>query len=131
MKQDIPRTLTEKINWLFENIRHPNGKEYTYMEVEERTSASGYRVSAPYIWNLRKGKSDNPSWLILRGLAQFFGISVTYFYDDHLNDDKLLRVKLEAAMQNDEVQEIAIRVTKMEESQRHSLLEFWRAFMEK
>ena len=78
MNQDIPCTLSEKINWLFENIRNPNGKEYTYIEVEKGTAALGYRVSAPDLWNLRQGKSDNPSWLIVRGISQFFGFFIIY-----------------------------------------------------
>ncbi len=81
------------------------------------------------IWNLRKGKSDNPSWLVLRGLSEFFGISITYFYDDKLNDDKLRKVKLEAAMENDEVGEITLRVSKMENSQRRTLLEMIRTIV--
>ena len=128
MAKATPKTLSQKIDWLFDNIHRPDGKEYTYQEVENATRELGYPISAPYIWNLRKGKSDNPSWMVLQTLARFFGISVTYFYDESLNDEKLRMVKLEALMNLKDVEEIAFRASKMTTHKRKTLLEMMRAF---
>ena len=48
-----------------------------------------------------------------------------------MNYEKLLKVKLQAVMQNEEIQEIAIRASRMEKSQQHSLLGLIRSFMDK
>ena len=127
----VPRTLPEKIDWLFENLRRPDGKEYTYRDVESGTDKVGYRVSAAYLCNLRKGKCDNPGWLVLRSLAQFFGVSVTYSYDGNLTSESLNNFKYEAMMQDADVEEITLRASKMGKAQRRSLLEMMRTFMKK
>src|SRR6266536_1249061 len=67
------RTLADKLDQLFRTV-HPRGRgEYSYGEVakaiEER---GGPTVSATYIWQLRKGRRDNPTKRHLEALADFF-----------------------------------------------------------
>ncbi len=71
--------ITEKINFLFATKLSPNGDEYKYEEVARGT---GNTVSPSYVWNLRKGKKDNPSREKIEALAKFFGVTPAYFFGD-------------------------------------------------
>lgn len=77
------RTLAEKLDHLFRTIHPRERSPYSYAEVakalEER---GGPTVSATYIWQLRTGARDNPTKRHLEALADFFGVSPAYFFDD-------------------------------------------------
>ena len=77
--EKIPQTLSDRVNWLFENIRPDDVHEYTYQEVENATRELGHPVTGTYIWKMRKGQAQKPNWLILRTLAQFFKVPITFF----------------------------------------------------
>lgn len=80
-------TLADKINHLFATVR-PRGsgkREFSNEHVAaEIGRASGVRISQSYIWQLRKGKKDNPTMKHLQALADFFGVPAAYFFDDEV-----------------------------------------------
>ncbi|MER6382477.1 helix-turn-helix domain-containing protein [Streptomyces sp. NPDC001127] len=83
MSEQGLRTLAEKINHLFDTIRSPSGQEYSNEHVAAEIGKSGATtISQSYIWQLRKGKKDNPTISHLQALADFFGVPVAYFVDD-------------------------------------------------
>jgi transcriptional regulator with XRE-family HTH domain len=63
---------------------HPRDRgEYSLEEVAEGIRrGGGPTISATYIWQLRKGLKDNPTKKHLEALADFFGVSPLYFFDD-------------------------------------------------
>lgn len=71
--------ITEKINFLFATKLSPNGDEFKYEEVAKGTERM---VSASYVWNLRKGKKDNPSREKIEAIAKFFDVAPSYFFGD-------------------------------------------------
>lgn len=83
MSEQGPRSLAEKINHLFDAIRSPSGQEYSNEYVAASIGKGGVTtISQSYIWQLRKGKKDNPTISHLQSLADFFGVPVAYFVDD-------------------------------------------------
>src|SRR4051794_3884949 len=75
-------TLAERIDYLFGRI-HPRGRgEYTLEEVttgmRERREVS---ITTAYLSQLRNGQRTNPSYNVLEALADFFGVSPSYFFD--------------------------------------------------
>jgi hypothetical protein len=116
------QTLADKIDWLFKTRPHPDGREYTYQEVEAGTTALGYPVTGAYVWKLRKGKADMPNWLILRSLGRFFNIPISFFYDEDLTHARLLRLEVETALERRGVEEIALRASHLDESSRDAIL---------
>jgi transcriptional regulator with XRE-family HTH domain len=70
-------SVSEKIDHLFLSIRRPDGREYTYDEVEAGTEG---RVSRSYIWKLRHGRNRNPSLDVIEALSEFFGVPPGYFF---------------------------------------------------
>ena len=92
MPDRAPPTLAEKINYLFQVVRHPGsegraGREYSNEHVaSEIGRISGVTISQSYIWQLRKGKKDNPTLRHLQALADFFGVPAAYFFDNEVAD---------------------------------------------
>lgn len=75
--------LAEKLNHLFRMARAPEGGEYTMDEVANAIRArGGPPISAAYLSLLRRGKRDNPTREHIAALADFFGVAVTYFFDE-------------------------------------------------
>jgi transcriptional regulator with XRE-family HTH domain len=80
------RSLADKLNHLFANATTRRGQEYSNEQVAAAIVATGLTISQSYIWQLRKGKKDNPTFKHLQALAAFFGVPVSYFFDDEVTD---------------------------------------------
>lgn len=107
-----PRTLAEKLDYLFKTV-HPRGRgEYTYREaaavIEEQ---GGPTISASYIHQLRTGAKDNPTKRHLEGLAKFFGVSPVYFFDDVEAEKIDAGLAVLAAMRDADVRNVALRAS--------------------
>src|SRR6266540_436032 len=72
------RTLADKLDHLFRSV-HPRGRgEYTYAEVAKAIEdRGGPTVSATYIWQLRKGRRDNPTKRHLEASLRRSPVAVT------------------------------------------------------
>ncbi len=118
------RTLADKLDQLFRTV-HPRGRgEYSYGEVakaiEER---GGPTVSATYIWQLRKGRRDNPTKRHLEALADFFGVSPAYFFDDAEAERIADQLALLTALRDAGARQIAARAAGLSEGSIQSLRE--------
>ena len=81
------RTLADKLNQLFAQVTERDGREYSNEHVASAIRATtGVKISQSYIWQLRKGKKDNPTLKHLQALAGFFGVPAAYFFDDEVTD---------------------------------------------
>jgi len=105
-------TLAEKLNRLFRTV-HPRGRpEYSSEEVAEAVRArGGPTISATYIWQLRKGLRDNPTKKHLEALADFFGVSPAYFFDDEVAARIEAELDLLAALRDAPVRQVALRAS--------------------
>ena len=111
---EVPRakTLADKIDRLFRTI-HPHGRgEYSFEEVAEAIRArGGPTISATYLWQLRKGLRDNPTKKHLEALADFFGVSPVYFFDDAAAARIEAELDLLAALRDAQVRQVALRAS--------------------
>lgn len=120
------QSLAEKLDHLFTTVRRRNGQEYSYEEVASLIAAKGVTISQSYIWQLRKGKKDNPSVKHVQALAEFFGVPANYFFDDVVTDrvDEQLeqlraeQVRLNALANSDEGRLMAMRAGELTEDRR-------------
>lgn len=105
-----PGSLARKLDRLFRTL-HPRGRrEYTYEEVAEGiTKLGGPTISATYVWLLRTGQRDNPTKHHLEGLADFFGVSPAYFFDDTATARIDAQFDLLTALRDAPVRQIALR----------------------
>lgn len=70
--------FTLRLNRLFEEKRKPDGKRYSQTEVLEGTRGTLTRV---YLWKLRNAHAQNPSFQVIRSLADFFAVDPGYFFE--------------------------------------------------
>jgi transcriptional regulator with XRE-family HTH domain len=105
------RSLAERLDHLFETV-HPAGRgPYTNREVANAINANGGpKISATYVWQLRRGERTNPTIDHLRALASFFGVPTSYFIEDdtHRIDAEL---ELLVALRDAGVRQIALRAS--------------------
>jgi transcriptional regulator with XRE-family HTH domain len=104
------RTLAEKVDRLFRTIHPKDRGEYSFEEVAEGIRArGGPTVSATYLWQLRKGLRDNPTKKHLEALADFFGVSPSYFFDEEAAKRIDAELDMLAALRDSPVRQIALR----------------------
>ena len=107
----VARSLADKVDRLFAVVRPAKG-EYTHEQVaraiEER---GGPKISASYLWQLRKGLRDNPTKKHLEALAGFFGVPPSYFFDDQQSADIDAELDLLAALRDTSIRQVALRAS--------------------
>jgi len=113
-------TLAEKIDLLFKTFRKPDGSQYTYQEVEEGT---GKAVTGAYVWKLRTGKAENPSYKVLKVLSDFFEVPVSFFFEEEVSEEYLQNLKLATQLREASVQHIALRAGDLDEAGKRAVLE--------
>ena len=105
------RSLAAKLDRLFRTMTKPGGGEWSYEEVAARIRAqTDSSISAPYLWQLRMGRRDNPTLKHLQALAAFFGVPASYFTDDQETVKRIdAQLRLLAAMRDARIDSIATR----------------------
>lgn len=118
-----PTSLAEKINRLFETM-HPAGRgPLTNDEVADAIrTRNGPTISGQYLWQLRKGRRDNPTRQHIQALAEYFNVPVAYFFDDDLANTYNADMDLIAALRDDDIREIATRAAKLSPAGRRAIL---------
>ena len=102
-------TLADRLNHLFATI-YPSGRgPYTNAEVEEGVRAAGGSISEQYLYLLRNGRRDNPTYKHLEALAKFFDVPVQYFFDDTFAERYATELRLLAALRDGQVRRLALR----------------------
>jgi transcriptional regulator with XRE-family HTH domain len=108
-----PRTLADKLDYLFRTVRLKGRGEYTYREVAQaiNDAPDDVTISASYLWQLRRGDKNNPTIKHIEALARFFGVPASYFLDDESAEEITAQLQLLAAMRDSDVREIALRAS--------------------
>lgn len=103
------RSLADKLDALFKAVR-PDKGEFSYEDVASALRQAGGRtISATYVWQLRRGIRDNPTKKHLEALAQFFGVTPSYFFDEETARKIEAELDLLTAMHSASVRELALR----------------------
>jgi transcriptional regulator with XRE-family HTH domain len=113
-----PRTissLAERLDRLFRTVRPAGRGEYSYEEVASAIRDRGTMISHTYVWQLRKGIRDNPTKRHLEGLAQFFGVSASYFLDEDTSEIEA-QLELLVALRGAQVRTMAVRAADLSPS---------------
>jgi transcriptional regulator with XRE-family HTH domain len=105
MAAPTPRTLSEKIDYLFREVHPRDRKPFTHPEVATATGLSTGLLSA-----LRSGKNGNPTKDTLERLAKFFGVPVAFFFDDLTADEVMAQIGLASALRDAGIAQAAGRL---------------------
>jgi transcriptional regulator with XRE-family HTH domain len=77
-EQDLP-LFTRRLRQLFRTVRDKQGKEYSPADVQAGTQNA---LTTSYIWRLLSGSATNPSYNVIKALADFFQVEPAYFFQD-------------------------------------------------
>ena len=101
--------FAQRLEHLFQTVHPKDRKPYTNVEVAEaiNQAAGDQMISQAYVWQLRKGKKDNPTRKHIAALAAFFSVSPMYFFDDDQDDQVTPEIRL--ALRDDAVRDVALR----------------------
>ncbi len=103
-------SLAEKLDTLFKTVGKEGGKEPTYQDLADRIAErSGVRISPSYIWEMRTGVTINPRRSHMEALAAYFGVPVSYFFDE--SDPERVDPVMLAAMRNPEMRRVVVRAS--------------------
>jgi transcriptional regulator with XRE-family HTH domain len=109
--------LARRLDHLFRTAHPAARKAYTPAEVAVAINAAASErvTSGTYLWQLRTGRRDNPTYKVVVGLADFFGVSPTYFFEDAAVERGAVPHEVVVALQDDAVREIALRAAGLSE----------------
>lgn len=109
--------IAVRLDRLFRTVHPKDRGPYTPGEVAAAINdAAGENViSGTYVWQLRTGRRDNPTYRHLIALARFFGVSPMYFFDDAETERGAIPAEVALALQDDDVREIALRAAGLSE----------------
>lgn len=103
--------VAQRLDLLFEMAKEKAGRKLGAGTVADGiNAAAGEKViDQTYIWQLRTGRKDNPSYNVLGQLARYFGVSPAFFFPD----DPTLTVgaNLQAALSDERVRDLALATT--------------------
>jgi transcriptional regulator with XRE-family HTH domain len=106
------RALAEKLEYLFRTVRETDRREYSNEDVAAAIVCDQQvTISASYIWYLRTGQRDNPTFKHLNALARFFGVPPAYFFDDETSAQVEAELGLLTAMRDAGVRDVALRAS--------------------
>jgi transcriptional regulator with XRE-family HTH domain len=100
-----------RLDQLFHTVHPADRGPYTPAEVAAAINeAAGEKViSATYLWQLRTGRRDNPTYRHLLGISRFFEVSPRYFFPDEDAGRGDLPSDVVLALGDDDVREVALR----------------------
>lgn len=103
--------LAARLGHLFATVHPEDRGPYTPAEVAAAINeATGAKViSEVYVWQLKTGRRDNPTYKHVIALARFFGVSPTYFFPEAETERGAVPAEVAVALQDDKVREIALR----------------------
>jgi transcriptional regulator with XRE-family HTH domain len=112
--------LATRIDLLLRSGRPGDPRPHTPAEVAEAINADAGDdvISGTYIWQLRTGRRDNPTYKHLIALSRFFGVSPTYFFDESETARGAVPADVAFALRDDAVRTLALRAAGLSE---HSL----------
>jgi transcriptional regulator with XRE-family HTH domain len=102
--------IARRLDHLFRTVHPKDRKPYTHAEVAEaiNKAAGGHVIGATYVYQLRTGRSDNPTYKHLLALARFFGVSPTYFFDEPGTGTDPIPAEVALALKDDDVRDLAL-----------------------
>ncbi|WP_331273032.1 helix-turn-helix domain-containing protein [Motilibacter deserti] len=109
-----PRTLAQKLDYLFRQVHPRDRGEYSLREVAAGIErAGGPTISPTYLMYLRKGQRTNPTMQHLEAIARFFGVPMAYFLDDATAAQVTDELDLVAALRDEDVRAVALHVAEL------------------
>jgi transcriptional regulator with XRE-family HTH domain len=104
--------LARRLNDAIDAHYHPRKRPSDEKMATEITTLAGSKekgISGVYLWQLRKGKVDNPQTAKLRAIANWLGLGVEDLLRDEVDENARKKEKLLALLSREKVRYMALR----------------------
>lgn len=103
--------VAQRLDLLFEIAKEKAGRKLAAGTVADGINAeAGEKViDQTYVWQLRTGRKDNPSYNVLVQLARYFGVSPMFFFPDDL--EQAVGPDLQAALSDERIRDLVLSAT--------------------
>lgn len=107
--QELPHIATV-LNHLRDLQRRDDGEMYSDQEIAQWCSEQcGLSFSRTYVWMLRTGRRDKPTFEHVKALSRFFNVPLEFFGDDEQARKAERELELLLALRNSGAKDIALR----------------------
>jgi transcriptional regulator with XRE-family HTH domain len=104
------RAFASRLDRLFRAVTNPDGSERSYRQVAVGIQElTGTRVGATTLHALRTGLVTDPRMSTVEAIARYFGVPVSYFFDDDLASQVDAEIQFLRAMRSNDIQALALR----------------------
>ena len=116
------RSFADRLSRLIATVHPPDRKPYSYREIAQGVEElTGVSMSATHIQQLAVGARRDPKRSHIQALAQFFGVPVTYFFDDEVADQVDQQVSDVVAWRDTEARAMAQRAMQLSPRDRETV----------
>jgi ESX-1-secreted protein regulator len=127
------QSFAGKLAYLIETVHPPDRGPYSYREIAAGIADHPGAMTAAHINQLVSGKQPHPRIHYVEALASFFGVPVTYFFDDDAAAQIADQITQLSAWRDTEARHIAERVVELNPRDRNTvtnLIDSMRAYDE-
>jgi transcriptional regulator with XRE-family HTH domain len=125
------QSFGDKLAYLIETVHPPDRGPYSYREIAARIAEHPGAMTAAHLHQLVKGKQPHPRIHHVEALASFFGVPVSYFFDDEFPariDERVLRVGVCCDEQVRRIAELLVRLPARDRDTVLTLIDSLRAY---
>ncbi|KJS59711.1 helix-turn-helix domain-containing protein [Streptomyces rubellomurinus] len=103
-------SIASRLEHLFATVHPADRGPYTNPEVAQAINeTAGHQVlGATYLWQLRKGKRTDPTHSRLTAIADFFGVSPLYFYEEETAKRTDEQLRLASALRSPSIRQMVL-----------------------
>src|SRR6185437_2487085 len=115
------QSFASKLAYLIETVHPPDRGSYSYREIAAAIADHPGAMTAAHINQLAIGKQPHPRIHHVEALASFFGVPVTYFFDDDAAAQIADQITQVSAWRDTEARHIAERVVQLNPRDRNTV----------
>jgi transcriptional regulator with XRE-family HTH domain len=120
--QDEERSFAHRLAHLIGTVHPPDRKPYSYREIAQGVAElTGVTMSATHVQQLAVGARRDPKRSHIQALARFFGVPVTYFFDDEVAERVDGQVADVVAWRDTEARDLAQRAMRLSARDRETV----------
>jgi transcriptional regulator with XRE-family HTH domain len=113
-EQEEERSFAQRLAHLIATVHPPDRKPYSYREIAQGVAdVTGVSMSATHVQQLAVGARRDPKRSHIQALARFFGVPVTYFFDDDVEEQVNDQVDSVVAWRDTQARDLAQRAMRL------------------
>lgn len=111
-------SVAEKLRYLQAKTIQSDGSAWTARAAVDAINAAGTPISTAYFSEMRSGVTANPSMRVIQSLADLFGVSTAFFFNDAaVVEQETSRIDLEFALREAHIEHVAAKASQLSPAQ--------------